>query len=432
MKQYIRFIFQYSIMWFESWKKTTLLKPVSPWDTTIYLASVPTVTSGRLYIKNDAQEEWIDYTWISGNGVTGCTRLLSKTADPATGGTWLTRVAWTVVKLVAMHDQLPDKTWNNTRTGTQTFTQNITSGWTITASWTVTTPDIRFSWTTTSGLRVKSLTTTQRLALTPVNGDVVYDSTLWVLYQYIGGAWSTFATGSVVSADTTTAGKVEISTQTETEDQTTTWWTWATVVPTNATINPNNITSATPATWDKLAFADISNSNKLRSATLQSIVDTGRPLATNAEASTWSWTTQSITPVQLKKYFWPEPSAWTTYTAAIVSWSFATVNSTNGTYAQNKIWTIARAGTYTVAVTIGAVAFGTQGYARIYKNGVAFSSEQTNATWSPVTVTWDLAYTEGDTISLRIKSNWWWSSSVGFSDLTIKYDLVNQNAFTLA
>jgi len=47
----------------------------------------------------------------------------------------------------------------------------------------------------------------------------------------------------------------------------------------------------------------VSDSNKLRSATLQTLVDTARPLATNAEASTGSGTTQAITPYQLKNYY---------------------------------------------------------------------------------------------------------------------------------
>ncbi len=67
----------------------------------------------------------------------------------------------------------------------------------------------------TTYLQVPSLTTTQRLALTPTNGMIVYDSTIGVLYQYIGGAWSTFATGTVVNAANTTAGKVDIATTTE-------------------------------------------------------------------------------------------------------------------------------------------------------------------------------------------------------------------------
>lgn len=73
----------------------------------------------------------------------------------------------------------------------------------------------------------KSLTTAQRTALTPSNGSIVYDTDLWVHYQYIWGAWSTFATWSVANASETVAGKVEIATQAEFDAWTDTWWTGA-------------------------------------------------------------------------------------------------------------------------------------------------------------------------------------------------------------
>lgn len=140
----------------------------------------------------------------------------------------------------------------NTFAGTQTFT------------------DIDFTGTTTGGLKVKSLSTTQRDALaSPANGQIIYNTTTGELNVYQAGAWIVLASGSTQpNASTTVAGKVEISTQTETEDQTTTGWTGAIVVPTNVTINPNNITSATPAIGDKVSFADVSDSNKLKSSTI--------------------------------------------------------------------------------------------------------------------------------------------------------------------
>ena len=156
-------------------------------------------------------------------------------------------------------------------------------------------------------------------------------------------------------------------------------------------------------------------------------------IASNATASTGSNTTDAINALQLKKYFWPEPSAWTTYTASSISWSVWLVTSASWTYAQAKIWTIQRTWTYRISVTISAVAFWTQWYAKIYKAWVAYSSEQTNASGlSSATVTRDLAFTEWETVSLWIKSNWWWSWTVFFTDLSIQYDLTNQNAFTLA
>lgn len=260
----------------------------------------------------------------------------------------------------------------------------------------------------------------------PVNGNSAYLTAEGKRTDYVGGAWVDRATGTTSNASTTVSGKVEISTQTETEDQTATWWTWAIIVPTNATINPNNITSTAPATGDKISFADISNSNKLRSTTIQTAVDTARPLATNTEASTGTGTTQSITPAQLKKYFWPEPSAGTTYTASSATGTLWSTSWT--TYLQARIWTIARTGTYTVEFSVSAGAWVTW-YGRIYKNGAAFWTERT-VTGTTTAFSQNLAFTEWDTISLWYKSGGWGSASV--SDLTIKYSLVDQNAFTLA
>lgn len=52
--------------------------------------------------------------------ITGLTRDLSQTADPATGGTGLDWAAGTQIILVAMHDQLPDKN----ETTASAWTQN--------------------------------------------------------------------------------------------------------------------------------------------------------------------------------------------------------------------------------------------------------------------------------------------------------------------
>lgn len=93
----------------ESWYKSTLAKLLEPADTTMEVATAPTVTKGRLYLTNWQQEEWIQFSWVSGTTLQNLTRWLSKTADPATAWTWLTWIAWTVVKLVVMHDQLVDK-----------------------------------------------------------------------------------------------------------------------------------------------------------------------------------------------------------------------------------------------------------------------------------------------------------------------------------
>ena len=94
-------------MAFESGYKSTLATKVHPWDTSLTVAVAPSITSGRIYLKSWSQEEWMEFTWLSGNTLTGLTRQLSRTATPAvsewSGYTW---TAWTVVRIVAMHDQI--------------------------------------------------------------------------------------------------------------------------------------------------------------------------------------------------------------------------------------------------------------------------------------------------------------------------------------
>lgn len=205
----------------ESWYGNYFALPVAPWATEITLGTPPTTTSGRVYAKNDSQEERIDYTGVSGSTITGCTRQMSATADPSTSwGSWYTWIAWTEVILVWMHDQLPMKTKSNTYTAgtTQTISyMNFTSAGQMTVP-------------------VYATTTTRDAAITvPANGMIVYVTADWVLYQYIAWAWTTFATGSVVNATTTTAWKVEVATSAEAIWGATTWGTGATVVADPAT-----------------------------------------------------------------------------------------------------------------------------------------------------------------------------------------------------
>ena len=208
-------------MAFESGKRTTVSKPISPADTTIYLASVPTVTSGRLYLKNDAQEERISYSGVSWSTVTGCNRNLSKVDDPVTSGTWLTRVAWTVVKLVLMHDQIPNKAWANTRVGNQSITGDLDISGYLEAD---RIKAIKWSYATTYA------STALRDAALGANGVATHP------YQGIlaGGAfynyntdlamWQIVSTGTApLAATQTTLGTVELATQTEVNNGTNTW-----------------------------------------------------------------------------------------------------------------------------------------------------------------------------------------------------------------
>lgn len=190
---------------YESWYVSTLAKKLSSTDTSIEVATAPTVTSWRLYITDWAQEAWCNFTWVTWTTLTWVT-FVSNTADPATTASWKTFIAWTKVSLVAMHDQLFDKQQD------QTLPKSIS-----------------FSWTTNSWIRVSNLTTTQRNALSsPANWMIVYDTTAWEFYIYQGWAWSVVSSWSTQpNASETVAWKVQKMTTAQSKSGIDTWSTWA-------------------------------------------------------------------------------------------------------------------------------------------------------------------------------------------------------------
>lgn len=235
----------------------------------------------------------------------------------------------------------------------------------------------------------------------PVNWNSAYLTTEWKRTDYVGGAWADRASGTNPNASTTVAGKVEKATSGEVTAWTSTGWTGAELF-----VWPAELKTVTD--W------------------LTTSINAKPSIASNTTASTGSNTTNAVNPLQLKRYFWPEPSAGTTYTAASASGALWTTAWT--TYLQARIWTILRTGTYTIEFSVSSGAW-VIWYGRIYKNGVAFWTERT-VVWTTTAFSQNLAFTEWDTISLWYKSWGWGSASV--EDLSIKYSLVDQNAFTLA
>ncbi len=181
---------------YQTWYNSTLTIWLLPGVTTIHVAVAPTVTAGRIKIGLWASAEWINYTGVSWTTLTGVSRQMSTTAIPSvslgSGSTW---IAWTPIKLVAMHDQIPDINEDTEYAGVDTFV------------------DINFTGTTTGGLRVKSLTTTQRDAISNVaNGMIIYNSTTQALNQYVGWAWTTIGDTGTVTATTVVEGKSRLAT----------------------------------------------------------------------------------------------------------------------------------------------------------------------------------------------------------------------------
>ncbi len=161
-------------MAFESGYKSTLATKLNPWDTTLTVATAPSITSGRLYLKSGSQEEWIDFTGVDGNQLTWLTRQLSRVAVPAVseggGYTW---TAWTVVRIVAMHDQITG--WNM---DTSDFNPSSGAG-----------SSIEFWWTTYT----RTITPTEDFVLS-CNNVIPWMTYLlivntWVAYAMTLGTW---------------------------------------------------------------------------------------------------------------------------------------------------------------------------------------------------------------------------------------------------
>lgn len=195
---------------FQSGFVTTTSRKINPSDTTILLKVAPTITKGRIYISNSAQEEWISYDGITGNELQNCVRWLSKTATPATAGTGLTWIAGTKVKFVAMHDQLLDKQ------NDQTMTAKLDFG------------------TNQGRLAFPKFTTTQRDAiLTWSDGEVIHNTTDNVLQQRLAGSWVDIGDAGTPLGSETVAGKFELATAAQRWAGTSVWETWARLIPSN-------------------------------------------------------------------------------------------------------------------------------------------------------------------------------------------------------
>lgn len=158
----------------------------------------------------------------------------------------------TKVYLTILSHQIPEKNWNNTWSGVNTLTGTF---------------DV------TGEFYFPEYTTAWRDAVTwNRDGAFIKNTTTGTIQQRVGWAWVDVGSSTTPNASDTVSGKVELATQSETELGAITWGVWPLVV-TPATINPNNITTATLTRLDKISFSDVSDSNKLKSSTIQTILD---------------------------------------------------------------------------------------------------------------------------------------------------------------
>jgi len=189
---------------FPSWVTTYIV--VNPWKSNIQIAEINaySAVNGTMTVNDITLEKWAS---------------VNSTAQ--------THNVWSEV-IISDNYQF----WNDIATAINSK-MNLSEDNVVTAGKTT------YTSTTESQKWWQNVTTAQRTALTwVVNWDIVYDTDIWVNYQYIWGVWSTFATWSVVNASETEAGKVELPTTAEFEAWTDVWWTWASL-----SVSPSQVQS---------------------------------------------------------------------------------------------------------------------------------------------------------------------------------------------
>lgn len=238
----------------------------------------------------------------------------------------------------------------------------------------------------------------------PVNWNSAYLITEWYWTDYSWWSRQQRANGATPNASTTVAGKVEKATSGEVTAGTATGWTGAELF-----VWPAELKTVTD--W------------------LTTSINAKPSIASNSEAQTGTDTAKAVNSLQLKTYYWPAPTAGTELLVASLATEY---NQNNTTYVQKFIGTIPRTWTYTVAFDMRWLNWwsGWAAYARIYKNGVAFGTEQTTSSATDVNKTENLTFTWWDTISLWLKAWFAWGTDYAYvNDFTVR---CNQLRFTLA
>lgn len=195
---------------FETWYRSTLTAKLNPTDTTVSVDVPPAVTHGRMHIYKWNIHSWIKYTWVTWNTLTGVT-FVSQTAEPIAVETGLIFPAGSKIELVAMHDQLLDKTEPTSSVQIATTYETTTARDTaLGGNWVATYPYV----------------------------DIYVEVTgLYYNYNLSSNQWESLDVWTPVSnASTTVAGKVEVPTNIETSTGEATWGTWASLA-----MSPQNL-----------------------------------------------------------------------------------------------------------------------------------------------------------------------------------------------
>lgn len=235
---------------FVSGYTSTLALQLNPADTTMTVATVPGVTSGRLYFSSGSQREWIDFTGVSGNTLTGLVRGLSATADPATAGTGLLWIAGQKFALVAMHDQLIDKQQPTASLQVATIYATIADRNTALGG--------------------------DGVAAYPYLGIKVTETGLTYLYNTTTAEWEPYSTGTVTpNATPTSSGSGQVGNSSDFFNSVDVGISGAYEFPTNSivqTIIHGATLKASPTGADEMLIADSAASFAQRKTTLTDLV----------------------------------------------------------------------------------------------------------------------------------------------------------------
>jgi hypothetical protein len=126
--------------------------------------------------------------------------------------------------------------------------------------------------------------------VSPSNGQMCYLTDTGVMYQYIGGAWTTYATGTTSNGSETVAGKVELATNAEMGTSTSTGGTGARLVPPN-----DQLVQASSGAGDANKLATLGSTGKFANGFIQvgtsltagENLTAGNAVAVESDGSAW-------------------------------------------------------------------------------------------------------------------------------------------------
>lgn len=208
----------------ESFYRASIVQNILDTDTCPFncnVSKLPVLTSGLLTISpNTDNEEIVEYTHAGTPWAAGVISIVKRGVKPSTVvayASWVSGTDYQVTANLKSHTLNDSIRWDINHIHINQA-QNETGVAKVSKSGDTMTGKLQFSGTTHAGIKLNSLTTTQRDALTPAVGDKIINTTTGTEQTYIGGTWLDAGTSTVANASITVSGKLEIGTQTQIND----------------------------------------------------------------------------------------------------------------------------------------------------------------------------------------------------------------------